>query len=767
MNEIPFKKLVVLLLAAMLLFAAAAFAQEEESPKVTDIQISGNKKVETETIRTKLGMKVGDVFSPSRVRSDVSNLYKMGYFSDVQVEADGYAGGLRIIFKVVERPIIRSFDFEGNAKLESTKLREKVNLTPYSVYNPALVSENVEKLKLFYQSEGYFNAEVTPIIKQISDKEVKVIFRVNEGGKVYISKVVFVGNEKMSSRKIRKVMSTRKHIFLWSWVMKTGTYKLVEFSQDIERIKALYYNNGYIQVNVGEPQVVLSEDKRYLTITIPIQEGEQFRYRNIDIKGNTVFTKEELFKGIKSEPGEVMSRDQLKEDIVGMTDLYGSKGYAFASISPVVNPDVDARLVDVSFEVFEGDKVFVNRINISGNTKTRDKVIRREMAFNEGEIYDSSSLKTTYERLKNLDFFEDVEIVPNRKGEKSTVDLDVKVKEKSTGSFSIGGGYSTIDRLVAIGEVTQNNFLGLGQKLTFKGQFGARRQNYVLSWVEPWLLDRPISLSVDLFKEERVADGYTKHSVGGGFSLGRRFWTYYGVTGSYLYSRDRYTDVVQTLLDESHKKGSSLEGAFDDTTISKVGLNLYRDSRDNYIDPRRGSRNSLYGELSSKFLGAESSFYKAIADTLWCFPFYWDTAFTLHGRAGYIGILNNSSLPQDERFFVGGISTVRGVDWGKAGPRATDDRPIGGLSELIFNAEYTFPLVPSIKLRGVTFFDAGDAYGFGDGLSVKTGELKTSVGAGFRWQSPMGMIRLEYGHVLNRGPDEKTGKWEFSMGGMF
>jgi outer membrane protein insertion porin family len=769
------KKFLFLTISILLIATALPVFAADEGARITDIQITGNKKVETDTIRSKMSIKVGDPFIPSKVRQDVENIYRMGFFSDIKVDAEGYQGGLRLTFNVVERPILASFNFEGNKKLESSKLREKVNLAAYSIYNPSLVEENAEKLRLYYQDEGYYNAQVLPLIKE-TKREVRVIYQIKEGDKVRIDKVTFVGNEKIGTKKIMKVMSTKKYIPLWSWVMKTGTYKVVDLSQDIERIKGLYYNNGYIQVSVGEPKVESSADKKSLSITIPIHEGDQFRYGTIDVSGNKVFSAKELMDKVKSKPGEIMNRDLMKDDVVALTDMYGSKGYAFASISPVIKPNPEKKLVDVTLEVSEGDQIFVNRINITGNVKTRDKIIRRELKFDEGEIYDTTSLKRSYERLKNLDFFEDVQIVPERKGGKDKVDLDVKVKEKSTGSFSIGGGYSTIDRLVGIGEITQNNFLGLGEMLKFKGEFGARTQDFNLSFLEPWLLDRPVSLRVDLFKEERTYTGYSDKSLGGSLSLGRRFWDYWGITGSYSWSDESYFNVTDTIsTDPLFIQSQELK------TTGKVGVNFYRDSRDNYLDPRRGSNNSIYTEYAATFLGGDNAFYKIIGDSTWYFPFFFDTAFSIHGRIGYAAGLQGRPIPLNERFFVGGMGTVRGLDWGTAGPRfpiVKQDKitgstvtisdtgdPKGGAKELVFNGEYTFPLFAAVKLRGVTFVDAGRAFDDNEGYDLS--KLTYTAGAGLRWTSPMGLIRLEYGYVLNRKQDERAGKFEFSMGSMF
>ncbi len=767
----------VIVVLSLAIFTAvlpfASFAGPDDTVKITDIVIKGNSKVEADTIKSKMSTKVGGTFSPSGVRNDINAIYKMGYFDDVQVEAEGYAGGLRLTYTVVERPIIRSFTFEGNENIEVSKLREKVNLTPYSVYNPSLVSDNVNALELYYQGEGYFTAKVLPVIVRLSDKEVKVIFRIEEGAKVRIDDIEIVGNENISSRKIRKVMTTKEYYPIWSWIMSTGTYKLYDFAMDMERIKGLYFNNGYIQASVGEPEVVLDEENNELDITISINEGPQFTISGVNTEGNEVLDEAALLENVESAPGEVMNRDLLKDDVVRLTDRYGTMGYAFANITPILKPDVENRTVDITLQVDEGEKIFVNRIGVTGNSKTRDNVIRRELPFVEGEKYDTSGLRKSKERLKNLDYFEDVDVVTERVPDSNEVNLDVKVKEKSTGSISVGGGYSTVDRLMAIGEIKQRNLFGRGQELSFRAQWGSRRHNFSLSFTEPWLMGKPVALGLEAYNEERnQAIGFTMKSVGGSVSLGRRFLDYWSLTGSYSYTDYKYDDVSDELI------LANPEGSFDDQTISKIGLGLSRDSRDNYMMPHGGSRNSLYAEWSGDAIGSDRSYYKAIADSVWYFPLFWDTVFSLHGRAGVVYEYGGSEVPPSDLFYVGGINTIRGYDWGSVGPKVkvsvtdpntgittVEDQVSGGYKELIFNAEYTFPLVSQIQLYGVVFFDAGDAYGHGGNVDFSS--FRYSAGGGFRWMSPMGLIRLEYGKVLDNIDPEQTGKWEFSIGTMF
>jgi len=731
---------------------------EDDLGRITDIQIEGNVKVETGTIRSMLTVEEGDPFSPSTIRDSVKKLYKMGYFEDIVVDADGYAGGIRLTFKVVERPIIRSFKFEGNKEVGSQKLREQVTLTPYSVYNPSLVYENAEKLKKYYQGQGYFNATVTPVIDRSSENEVRVVYLIEEGEKVLIDDIEFEGNDEISSWDLSGVMETGEYWPIWSWISDSGTYKQDLFKVDLERIKALYYNNGFLQVEIGEPVVAVNEETNSINITIPISEGIQFDIGKLSFIGNKVFSSDELFEELKSESGDVVNRDLIRQDIIRLTDRYGSKGYAFASISPVLDPHPDTATVDITFNIEEGPQVYVKRIMISGNSKTVDKVIRRELSLSEGDIYDTAGLKKSYQKLRNLDYFEKIDIVPDRLPDTDEVNLNVNVKEKSTGTFSIGGGYSTIDKLVAIGQIDQRNLFGHGQQVSLRAQFGARRKDYVLSFTEPWLFDMPVSAKLDVFNTESKRVGYNVKSLGGGVTLGMRFWDWWGTSLSYMFVRDKYDDVENVTLTDP------------DITTGKIGYTLYRDTRDNYNDPRSGNKQTFYAEWASEQLGGDNVYYKFIGDSTWYFPLFWETAFSLHGRIGVIKSYGkgNNGRPNDvqpnDRFFVGGINTVRGIEWGMAGPQVNGD-PDGGYKQLVFNAEYTFPLVPQIQLRGVGFFDSGFAYGRGE--HIKLGPLRYTAGAGFRWLSPMGLIRLEYGFVLNRKEGEDPGRWEFSIGTMF
>jgi outer membrane protein insertion porin family len=448
-------------------------------------------------------------------------------------------------------------------------------------------------------------------------------------------------------------------------------------------------------------------------------------------------------------------------------------------VVPQFNIDPDRKTVTLTIDIQEGGEVRIGWINISGNTKTRDKVIRREMRLDEGDLYSKKALKRSYERINNLNFFENVDIVPNRRNQEAIMDLDIKVKEKLTGTMSIGGGYSSVDKLIGIFEITQGNLGGRGQLIKFKAQLGGTRRMYVVSFMEPYLFDKPVWGKVDLYNQSQEYDGYTLKSNGFSLGVGKSFTEY--VSGALKYSLDR-SDVIlsgttqppKLLLDQINIYGNVV-------TTSAVTASLSRDSRDYYLDPKTGSRNSVYVEYAGGPLGGDPHFIKSVADSGWYFPLFWDTVFMVRGRIGSAGTLGDKPMPVGERFFVGGPSTVRGFKYGYAGPTENtltenpkvkgqfidtgDISAIGGNKELIFNAEYTFPLVSAARLKGVIFYDMGRAFDDDDRILLR--ELRHSVGWGFRWFTPIGPLRFEWGYVINEKPDDKTSKFEFSIGTLF
>lgn len=751
--RIYFTSLILLILLLFSLNISTVSAQE--GPVIKLIELQGNRKISDETISSKTVSKVGNVFSKNVVQDDIKKLYGIGYFDDVRVEIESFEGGIKLIYIFIEKPTIVALDFQGNEEFETKDLKEKITLTSGAIANLSLITDNVQQLIKFYQSEGYWLVKVVPIIREISEDSVALTFQIEEGNKVKIKEVTITGNKAVKAKKIKKVMKTRKW-WLFSFITGSGVYEKEKIKQDIERIRQFYHSKGYIFVAISKPEIELSDDREKLFLTISISEGDQYRVGDLEIKGNNVFSTASLFETMKLSSGQVFNRTALRKDIDNIIDLYMEKGYARADINPIVNVNEEEKTAHLTLSITEGGIFRIGRINILGNTKTRDKVIRREMRLDEGDIFNKKLLKRSYQRINNLNYFESVDVNPEMHAEEQTIDLNVTIKEKLTGMISLGGGYSTVDKFMVMGEVSQGNLFGRGLKLRLRAEVSSRRANYNLSLTDPWFMDKPVSASISAYNETFEFPDYGKKATGGTIGFGKELSEY--VTGRVLYNFEevKITDIVED--------ASTFIKEQDGTRItSSISPSIMRNSIDNYLDPTSGSKNKLQTTLAG--LGGDNYFVKGLFDSLWFFPVIWDTTFSLRGRYGHVRAYNDKKIPLYERFFVGGINTVRGLGFGEGSPINEEDEKIGGNKELIFNAEYIFPVVKDIGFKGVIFYDYGAA--FDDGKYVDFDEMRQTAGAGVRWMSPFGPIRLEWGYNLYPKDDEESSKLEFSMGGVF
>lgn len=733
-------------------FLFLGIAHSDELPTVTAIEVKGLKRIEEGAIRSKVSQKIGTSLSQEKTTDDIKTIYKMGYFDDVRTEIEPFEGGIKIVYVVKEKPTIVRVDFQGNKKFEDVSLKEKATITAGAIADINLINDNVAKLRTFYEDEGYYLVKIVPVISKTKAGEALLTYQIDEGQKVKIQEFNLIGNSAMSERKIKKVIKTKERAFFVFW---GGYYKKEEMKIDLERIKDLYYNNGFLKVTVGNPQIVLSDDKKSMKITLNISEGPQFKVSSVDVAGNKAYPTGELKKLLKMSPQSVFSKQIMGKDVAALTDKYSDSGYALVSVSPDLAPDDEKKETTVVYKINEGDRYKIGRIEISGNTKTRDKVIRREIRLDEGDVYDSSALKRSEERLKNLQFFETVDVAQKPKQEEKTVDIETKVKEKSTGFLSVGGGYSSVDKLVGMVDITQGNFLGQGQLIKLKGEFGARSSFYELAFRDPWILDYPVSFGASVYKSQRTYGNYERRSTGLELSLGKSFWEYWGVSTSYNLD----TTTIYNVRDDSSQYVKDQAGA---RTTSSISYSIGRDTRNSHLDPTSGSKIALYETFAG--LGGTNAFVKALLDAGWFFPMFESSTFHVRGRAGSAGGLLGKELPIYEKYYIGGISTVRGLGYGDAGPKDINGEPLGGFKELIFNTEYIFPIAAELKFKGVVFFDAGRSYGadetFGTGL-------RHTAGAGVRWISPVGPLRIEWGNNLSPKRGEAASKVEFTFGTFF
>lgn len=723
---------------------------------IDSIVVSGNRRVDSEAVLQKVKSREGEPYSHDTVREDIRAIYSTGYFDDVSAVLSETASGRVLAFMVKELPFVRRIEYRGNDEIKLEQLEETVTLRTNRVLDRVLLAEDAERIKRLYEEEGYYLAAVTPLVES-DGTDATVVFRIEEGPEVKVKRITVIGNEAFSDSRLRKVMNT-KEVGFFTVLTKSGKFNEFIYQNDLALIMNLYFDNGYINADILDSRVLLSEDKRWFYITIAVSEGERFRIGKLDAKGDLLVPGEEILDKLDLDPGEVFSRSRLASGIEAVADIYGEKGYAYAEVRPETRVDQEAQTIDITLDIAKNELVYIEKIEITGNTRTRDKVIRREVPVGEGELYSSTELKRARGNLRRLGYFDDVQLTETRGSAADRLNLGVSVSERPTGSISLGVGYSSVDKLIGTASISQSNFMGTGLKLDLSGTVSASSSRYVFGITEPWLFDRPISAGFDIYNTEREYPDFDLRKEGfnlrAGFPLTRRYTRGY-IT--YKLEDVHISDVAETastLIKE--QEGTSTE--------SSIRLQARRDSRDDAFFPSEGSVVTLTTEFAGGPLGGTSYYVKYEADAVKFFPMPWDTVLSLHASAGHVQGYDGREPPVYERYFLGGINTIRGFQTRSISPRdAASGDLIGGRSMLVFNAEYLFPLFTERSIRGLVFFDAGNSYL----NSIDLGDLKTSVGAGLRWFSPIGPIRIELGFNLNPDEGESGSEWDFAIGTMF
>jgi outer membrane protein insertion porin family len=727
--------------------------------QIDSVQVKGNQRVESDAILAVVESKKGESLDYDKLDRDLRAIFAMGYFTDVNIQTEDGPKGKIVTFVVKEKASIGSISFKGNKKVKSDDLSKESGIKLYSILNPNEIKQSINRLKDFYRKKGYYNVEITDKTEDIPGNQVALIYDISEGEKYYIKKIEFVGNTKFDDGDLKHVMETSEKGFL-SWITKSGLLDEKKLESDLQKITTFYNNHGYIRAKVGEPKVTYDKEGG-LIVTIQIEEGERYGVNEVKVEGDLMMPEEELLKKLSIKKEKYIDREVVRKDVLALREIYSDQGYAYAEVTPIVNEDDKRHLVDITYRINPGKKVRFERINIYGNTVTRDKVIRRELGVIEGEDYSGLGLRKSNERLQRLGFFEDVEIQTKKGSQDDLMVLDVNVKERPTGSFSLGAGYSGYDGPTGIIDVSQKNLFGRGQQLGASIRVSGRSSEFDIRFTEPWLFDRRISSGVDLFKWTREYDDYTRDSLGGAlrfkFPLGLDEYTL--GTAKYLYDDTTIKDVVPTApFSIQEEEGESL--------TSSITLGIERDSRDRLWNPSRGSQNEFTFEYAGGPLGGTVYFNRYELRSGWYFPLPWDTSFMVQGRWGYIQQRSGGELPDYQKYRIGGLNTVRGYDWysiALTDPATGED--IGAEKMMVYNLEYRFPILKEQGVVGVVFFDAGNVFGKDENYTFS--DIRKSVGAGVRWYSPLGPIRIEYGYILSPRPDDPTGNVEFSMGGSF
>lgn len=741
-------------LIVLLLFCLSGIGHAEEL--IDKIVFLGNVRIEEGTLRTAIKSREGAPFSAEQVREDLRSIFALGFFADVQVDIKSTPKGKEIIFVVVEKPSIKDIGITGNQKVKYDQIKEQLTLTPRSILNLEKVKENAELIRKLYFSKGYYGVKVDYQVDYLETNEAVVTFKILEGPKGYIKKIVFKGNKKIKSSELRKVMQTKQRN-IFSIITKTGRLDEDILKNDLQIVTAYYVDHGYLEAKVFEPRIDLSDPTR-IKIEIEISEGPQYRVGEVDFKGDLLTTKEDLFKVIKIKRNQVYSNSALRRDVNALTEKFANQGYAYVEVEPETESDPKNLLVHVTFDIRKNKQVYYERIQVVGNTKTRDKVIRREVQFAEGELYSLTKMGKSRDRLKRTGFFKEVEFTTSRGTTDEKINLDIKVEEAPTGSLTFGIGYSSIEKVVGTASISDRNLFGLGYHGVLNFSLGAETSHFKLSFTDPYFLGYNYAVGVDGYYDTiEIFSSYKYKIMGGGLRVGREIAENIRIDGMYKLEKINVYDIqpdASWFIKE--QKGKRITSA--------ISLNPSMDTRDDYYQPSRGGYHSFFIQYAGGILGGDNYFVKATLETSWYFPLPLKTVLNLRGRFGILEPYSGRKAPVYEKFYVGGIRTVRGFEYGMAGPvdPATGD-PIGAEKMFVVNSELIFPLAREIGLKGAIFYDMGKGFDQWDDFLP----LRHGAGVGIRWFSPFGPLRIDFGFNLNPKRGEKRHVLDFTVGTVF
>jgi outer membrane protein insertion porin family len=718
--------------------------------RIVRVEFRGNRKIEASAINQVLKSVPGNIFTDADLSADIKAIFKMGYFDDVSAEVTDVAEGKVIAFLVEEKPLITEIRIQGNKAVKKDEIEGAMSVRNRQTVNPEKLKTDMEKIKALYDGKGFYNAEIRYAIEKAGERDIRIVVSIVENEKLFIRNISFEGNRTFTTKELKNMMTTNEW-GIFHFFSDSGLLKKDQIKQDVGKLNAFYLNNGFINAQIGEP--VITYERAGINVKIPVSEGKQFRVGKVAITGDELMTpRADLLTKLQIRKKDFYDREAIMKDMDYLTQVCNDEGYASADITPRTEPQEKTQTVDVTYEINKAKLVYFNRINITGNNKTRDKVIRRQLSVVEGALYSRTKLKNSYLALNQLRYFEEIDFQSEKGPDETLTDVNIRVKEKATGMFSVGAGYSALDHAVVTGKVSQQNLFGLGQTLNFQASLGSSTQLYDISFTEPWLFDMPLYSKFDIWNLYREYDTYNLDSKGFGATFGYPLYQY--VTGyvGYRLSLNNVKDILSTASYYVKKQAGR-------TTSSGPTVTLMRDSTDDAMFPSSGSKNSASVEYTGGPFMGDVSYTRYGMSSSWFFPLPLETVIGVRGRIGYMQPNEGKEVPIYERYYLGGINSLRGLrEVGPTDP-ATGD-VIGGLTMLSFNVDYVFPLMKNVGLKGVLFFDTGNSWSAGYHLS----DLRRTTGVGIRWYSPIGPLRLEWGYVLDRKANESPSRWEFTIG---
>ncbi len=762
----------------MIIFSSlpkAAFGQEIIGPikemfRVDAIEIQGNRKVEAEAIIEKLNTQKEIMLDNYLLRKDLSRIHEMKYFDEVEAYHKLSAGKNILLFKVKEKPIISKITFSGNDEINDDDLKEQVKSKVFNILDVSTLKNDILLLQKHYEEKGYFLAQATYVLKDNANGSVEVDFRIKEWDKVRVKKITFLGNQALPEEELKAFMQTREESY-FSFLNGSGNFKEMNFQTDVERLKYYYKTKGYLQVNIQNPEVTASEDKKWIFITVRLTEGPQFSVNNIMYNGELLFSEKKMNKALKLKTGDIYNEENLRLDIQTLTEMYQDKGYAFANVLRTLEIVPGENKVDVIFSFEKGVIAYFGKITMKGNTKTRDKVIRREIKIHEGEMYSGSKLRISKENVNRLGFFAPESVIFNtitRKGTDNILDVEISIKERATGQISLGAGYSTATRGFIQASIAQNNFRGMGQNINLNLSYSNRQQIYNLGFTEPYLFDTKWTGGADYYRTvSYFIRSFAYQKNGADIRVGHPIFDYTRLFLTYRYEDNKITNLINEGIDPRVENGSA----------SSVQASVIRDKRNNIFEPTSGYYTNAALEYTG--LGGTMRWMKGDLEGRYYKPIIGDLVLRTRLNLSQLYKTTDREIPRLEKFSMGGARNMRGYNLEDIGVRklarntstgSIEPFNFGGLFSLLGTIEFENPLIKEAGLKWVLFSDVGNVWEKHIGANGDY-SVRADYGFGFRWFSPIGVLRFEFGFPYKPKSDEihkeSGNQFNFDIGQLF
>jgi len=753
-----------------------------------NVQFVGPTTLSKQRVLDNLATKPGALYNDRLVEEDIKSLYATGQVSNARIFAEPIAGGLKVTVLLQGRATVGEVIIEGADAIPNSKIRKEISTKPGEPLSDERLNDDRQKILKLYEDKNYTDVKVDTKSTELPDKKMKVSFLINEGPKLVIRRISFTGNDSVLPKDLQKVMKT-KTANLLSFLTKAGRLTPSQMDEDKEAIRTLYQNKGFADMRVTDVQTTPLPGGKGIDLVISISEGTQYRVNKLDLDGATIVAPADLVRYLKMRTGSLYTPDGMGADLKKIRDYYGSRGYVDMVAQPQITPAGQGQ-IDLTYRIDEGVQSYVNLINVQGNTKTKDKVIRRELAVQPGGIFDTTLVDVSKTRLMNLNYFSKVETVPVDTLVPGRKNLDVIVDEKKTGSFNFGAGFSSIDSLVGFAELQQSNFdlsnwpnfTGAGQRFRIRAQYGLQRQDFTLSLTEPWFMGYKVSVGGELYYHAAsfLSSVYSQSNLGAALQARKAITPFTALRGEY-----RLEDISIYDLTGTYGPAIASAGANSPYTKSAILLGLDYDNRDSLFLTHKGQSIALSGVVAGGGLGGNVQDYGLNLEAKKYFPLPWDMILMTKGSIGLMnpwgsgtkGTINNAPPIFDE-LYLGGANDMRGFAFREVGPKDFNGNPVGGNTSMYGTGEITFPIIP--RLRGAIFSDWGfvnaGSWDFNpttvtspaNGLTYTSGGLNGDIGIGARIELPIGPIRIDWGYpVMSDSWNNSNGQFNFNVGYTF